>query len=183
MKRVLIVHGWGANGQSNWFPWLARQLKKSGVVAYSPNLPKSIWPNSQEWLAEMRKIAQPMDRTLSVVGHSLGSVALLRLLESFSENEKIEKAIFVSGFARDLGISALASFFSKPFDWSKIKRGAEEFFVIHSDDDPVVPFEFGKELAEKLSARFIVEHNLGHLNAGIGDCTYPLLLDLLGAKK
>lgn len=167
LKRVLILHGWGANSKSNWFPWLKKTLEERYVV-YCPDLPNSFTPKLSEWL-EAAKIARPFDETLSIVGHSLGSVLLLRLLEELGEKEKIDKAIIVSGFARDIGIPLIKGFVARPFKWEKIRKKARRFFVLHSDNDPVVPLELGKEVAQKLNAEMIIEKNGGHLNLGIDE--------------
>ncbi|MEM4166387.1 MAG: alpha/beta fold hydrolase [Candidatus Bilamarchaeaceae archaeon] len=180
---MLILHGWGANSESNWFPWLKKTLEKKGITVYAPDLPNSIWPNADEWINKIKKTASPFDNSLSIVGHSLGTVAALRTLETLDKKEKVERVILVSGFAKDLGVAPLSSFFKKPFDWKKIKQKSDSFIVIHSEDDEVVPFEYGKELAHKLDAKFITERQLGHLNAGIGNFTYPRIVELLGAKN
>jgi predicted alpha/beta hydrolase family esterase len=31
MKRVIIIHGWEASPESNWFPWLKNELEKKGI--------------------------------------------------------------------------------------------------------------------------------------------------------
>jgi len=182
MMRVLILHGWGADSTSNWFPWLKSTLEKNGFVAYCPDLPNSEMPELEEWL-KAASIARPFDSTLSVVGHSLGATAILRLLESLGEKEKIGTAVLVSGFARDLGIAEIGSFLKKPFNWEKIRKKAEKFFVLHSDNDPTVPVYFGREVADNLGGEFILEHGCEHLNAGIGNFTYPRIVELLREKS
>lgn len=182
VKRVLILHGWGADSGSNWFPWLKKTMERRGFAAYCPDLPDSEMPQLPEWL-KAAEIAKPFDSTLSAVGHSLGAVTLLRLLEGMGKKEKIDKAILVSGFARDLGIEEIRKFIEASFDWDKIRKKAKKFFVIHGANDPVVPVEFGKEVADKLAAEFILERNGWHLNAGAGDFTYPRVAELLEGKS
>ncbi len=181
MKRLLVLHGWGADSRSNWFPWLKATMEEKGHNVYCPDLPDTETPNLERWL-RAAEIAAPFDRTLSAVGHSLGGTTLLRLLEKLGESEKIETAVFVSGFAADIGIEELQNFVEKPFDWEKIRKKAKRFIVMHSDDDPVVPVALGKEIASRLKATFITEHGCGHLNAGIGDFTYPRIVDALEEK-
>src|SRR3989338_1575400 len=148
IKRVLILHGWGGNSQSNWFPWLKEELEKKGVKVYCPDLPNSESPNQQEWLDAIRKAVGKFDESLSIVGHSLGAVSILRILESLEENEKIDKAILVSGFARNLIGNDIASFFEDGFNWEKIRKKANKIIEINSDNDPYVPLEEGEKLKE-----------------------------------
>ncbi len=49
-----------------------------------------------------------------------------------------------------------SSFFGRDFDWERIRRNCVRFEVFHSDNDPYVPLEKGKELAEKLGAKFVL---------------------------
>jgi len=186
VKRVLILHGWGANSKSNWFPWLKETLEERYIV-YCPNLPNSLTPKLSEWL-EATKVARPFDENLSIVGHSLGSVLLLRLLEDLKEKEKINKAIIVSGFARSIGIPLIKEFVARPFKWEKIREKARKFFVMHSDNDPIVPLELGKEVAQKLNAELIIEKNGGHLNLGIDEngnqsFSYPRLAKIIESEE
>lgn len=181
MKRLLILHGWGADSKSNWFPWLEKIMEERGYIVYCPDLPDTETPNLERWL-KAAEIAAPFDGTLSAVGHSLGAATLLRLLERLGESERIDTAVLVSGFAADIGIEELRNFVEKPFDWEKIRKKAKRFVVMHGDDDPVVPAALGAEIASRLKATFISEHGCGHLSAGIGDFTYPRIVDALEKK-
>ncbi|MBU4141279.1 hypothetical protein KKE99_00155, partial [Patescibacteria group bacterium] len=31
-KRIFIIHGWEGAPESNWFPWLKKQLEKQGEI-------------------------------------------------------------------------------------------------------------------------------------------------------
>lgn len=183
MKRVLILHGWGADSSSNWFPWLKQQLEQKGIEVYCPDLPNSQQPKQSEWLAAIRKTVGSFDSTLSIIGHSLGAVAVPRILETLSEKEKIDKAILVSGFSQNVGIAEINDFFQKPFDWKKIRQKAKHFTVINSDDDPYVPLEFGEAVAKELGVKLTVEHKAGHINLGTGYFKYERVLQLLGDSR
>lgn len=184
MKSFLILHGWGANSRSNWFPWLKTKLEELGHKVYCPNLPNTNNPIQEEWLSMIRKLdGIKFEENLSIIGHSLGSITILRILEQLGENEteRIDKAILVSGFTRALSISELENFFSTPFNWKKIQKKANKIFVINSDNDQFFPIEEGELLAKNLNTRLIVEHGLEHINAGdLGEeFGYKRVLNLL----
>ncbi|MDO8554832.1 MAG: alpha/beta hydrolase [Candidatus Micrarchaeota archaeon] len=160
---VLIVHCWGCDCESNWFPWLKTQLEARGSKVVCPNLPNSELPNLNEWLAEIRKTVSRFNKDWILVGHSLGCPTILRLLETFDKEEKINAVILVSGFARDVGYNEMKSFIDSSFDWEKIKKTAKQFIVVHSRDDELIRFEEGEYLAKQLHAKFIVEQGLGHI--------------------
>ena len=131
MANFLILHGWGANGRSNWFPWLKTKLETLGHKVYCPNLPNTDNPDQEEWLNAIRKIdGLKFDENLSIIGHSLGSIAILRILENLADNERINKAILVSGFTRALSISELENFFKTPFNWKKIQKKANKILQL-----------------------------------------------------
>ncbi|MFH1222274.1 MAG: alpha/beta fold hydrolase [Candidatus Micrarchaeota archaeon] len=180
---MLILHGWGADSTSNWFPWLKQQLEQKGITAYCPNLPSSMLPRKAAWLEAARKAVGKYDESLSIIGHSLGAVAILRILESFGKGEKIDKAILVSGFAKNVGLLEINDFFRGAYDFVKIRKNANKFFVINSDDDPFVPLSYGEEMAKQLNAKFLVEHKAGHINAGTGHLSYQRVLELLEEKN
>jgi hypothetical protein len=179
MKRVLIIHGWGANSESNWFPWLKQELEKTKITVYCPSLPNTDHPKQSEWLAEIRKLIGKFDSKTSIVGHSLGAISILRILESLEGNESVGNAILVSGFTNDLNISEISDFFKTEFNWEKIRKKANKIIIINSDDDPFVPLEEGEKLRDNLKAEFIVEHKAGHINLGSGHFRYERILGLL----
>lgn len=77
-KRAFIIHGWEGTPDSNWFPWLADELKKKGFEAVVPQMPNADFPVAKEWLGHMQKIVGEPDENTFLVGHSLGVTAILR---------------------------------------------------------------------------------------------------------
>ncbi len=178
LKNAIIVHGWGADSQSNWFPWLAEELRKRGFSVQTPDFPNTNFPKLSGWLKYFEENVTINNDTI-LIGHSLGAPFILRLLEKFPEAQKIKAAFLVSGFERPLGFPETENFVDKPFDWEKIKKGCEKFVVIHSDNDPYVPLPIGKDLAKSLRVEPIIEHAAGHINAPGGYLSYPKLLNLI----
>lgn len=179
--RAIILHGWGGKPRGSWRGWLADQLSVLGSVSSveCPELPDADHPKQKEWIAKIREAAGKFDGETVLIGHSLGAVAILRLLETFGENEKIKGAILVCGFTNDLGIQEIKDFFKAQFDWEKIRKGAEKFVIINSDNDPYMKIDEGRILHEKLGGELIIEHNAGHINEAAGFKEYPRLLEII----
>jgi len=176
--RVLILHGWGANSQSNWFQWLKTRLENKGVKVYCPNLPDSDYPKMKEWLKVIRDAVGEFN-DLVIIGHSLGAVAIPRVLEHLSDDEKIKAGILVSGFVNNVGIEEINDFFKEKVDWAKVKSKADKFYIINSDDDPYIPLKEAELLHKKLGGELIIEKGLGHINAGSGFIEYKRVLDII----
>lgn len=176
MKNAVIIHGWGANSQSNWFPWLANELEQKGWKVAVPDFPSSENPLLSEWLDYFRSNVS-IDQDTILIGHSLGVPFILRLLEQ--SKEKIKAAFLVAGFDRPLNFSEIENFVDKPFDWKKIISSCDRFIVIASDDDPFILPAIGKDMAKHLNGKFIEEQNVGHITDLNGTFAYPHLRDLI----
>ncbi|VVB98543.1 Serine hydrolase [uncultured archaeon] len=178
--KALIVHGWGADSLSNWFPWLKNELEKLGIETLCPDLPNANFPKKDEWTASLRAQSSFLEKeNVILVGHSLGCPAILGLLEAFKKGEKARAAILVSGFEHDIGIQEIRNFTEKGFDFKKIRAACGEFRVINSDNDPFVPLEEGKQLAKSLGTALILEKGAGHINMGDGYLEYNRVLELI----
>jgi len=174
--RVLILHGWNSDSKDNWFPWLKEKLEAKGIVVYCPDLPNSDSPQQAAWLQKINKV---IDSDLVIVGHSLGTIAALRLLENLKTRQKIIATILVAGFTQDFGVKAISDFFKTPFNWNKIRKNSAKFVVISSDSDPYLPISEGQKLAENLNAEFIIEKNAGHIDIESGFSKYDRVLELV----
>ena len=177
--KVFIFHCWGGSARGCWRGWLADELRKKGIEVVAPNFPNTNTPNLDEWLAEIRKHVPKFDEDWVLVSHSLGGPTVLRLLESFGDDEKVGKIILVAAFANDPGIPEIQSFVDKEFNYEKIKSKANTRIIVNSDDDPFIELSEGERLAKLIDAKLIVEHSAGHMNEGSGHLTFPKILDLI----
>lgn len=180
--KVIIVHGWAGKPFEAWRGWLGKELRTLGFQVEAPYMPNPDDPKQEQWIAELKACIRE-SKDVILVGHSLGAVSILRLLETFKENEKIKSAILVCGFTRNLRIDAIKDFFRKPFNWEKIKQGAQQFIIINSDNDPYMSPEEGKILYENLGGQRIIEKNMGHINAAAGINKYPRVLEIIKRMK
>lgn len=178
-KRVFIIHGWEGTPDSNWFPWLKKELEIRNFDVKVPEMPNTANPMMSEWLSHLQKLVGEPDKNTYLIGHSLGVIAILRYLESLKKDQKIGGAILVAGFPESIGIPEIDNFFSKPVDFEKVKTSVNHIIAINSDNDPYVPLEQGQTLKEKLDAELIVMPNSAHLNQDAGFTELPIVLEKL----
>ncbi|MDE1852067.1 MAG: alpha/beta hydrolase, partial [Candidatus Micrarchaeota archaeon] len=57
-----------------------------------------------------------------------------------------------------------SNFYATPIEWERIRKACGSFTIISSDNDPYVDLKYGNELKEKLGAKQIIEHSMGHFN-------------------
>jgi len=173
-KRVFIIHGWEATPVDNWFPWLKEELLALGFEVSVPAMPNTRRPKQKEWLNHLVKIIGKADEQTFLVGHSLGVTIILQYLEKLPASQKIGGAILVAGPIKSIGFWETADFFSKEFNFKKIKQAARELILIYSDNDPLVPLEHGKILQKKIGAKFILIKKANHLCEGDGFFRLPM---------
>lgn len=178
MKRVVIIHGWEANRNANWFPWLASELPARGIDCDVPNMPDSGHPKKDAWVRMIASIVGDSEAETILVGHSLGCIAILQYLQSLPASKQIRGAILVSGFDGPVGFPEVDDFAVPPIDHARVMRTVREgILVVHSDNDPVVSVDLGRGLRDRLSARYLEIHQGEHLNMGSrGDFTFPELV-------
>jgi predicted alpha/beta hydrolase family esterase len=176
--RIVIIHGSFGTPEENWFPWLASELRSDGCRVLCPRLPTPEGQNLSSWKDAFNAEVGPLSPDTVLVGHSLGPGFILNLLQDTMQT--ILGTFLVSGFIGKLGIEEFdrvnESFVCRDFDWKRIKRNAGFVHVYNSDNDPYVPLERGKSLADKLGVELTILHNSGHVNLAAGFDEFPQLL-------
>jgi len=179
-NNVFIFHGTEGYPEENWFPWLKGQLEAKGCRVIVPQFPSPpvVPAKITEWFEVLKNYEQDIDENTILVGHSLGSVFALRVLEQLKHPVR---AVFLVG--TPIGVKPIAnydrdnSFSGFDFDWDKIKSNSKSFTVFHSDNDPYVGLENGKELAKELGVELTFIPNAGHFNKKAGYLSFPDLLE------
>lgn len=176
--RVFIVKSWTAPPESVWRPWLKKELEERGFQAtIVSHLPETSDTNVNEWIDGISKSIGKPDQETILVGHSLGCVSILRYLETI--DTPIAGCVFVAGFAEDVGFKEHASFFSKPLNWSKIRKNCGKFACIYSDNDPYVPIERIEAFKRELNAKTVLIKNAGHFGREENCLKLPEVLELV----
>lgn len=174
-KRAIIIHGWGASPTDHWFPWLAHELEMRGFSVAVPAMPNTNHPEMHAWGAAIATVAETPDSGLVLIGHSIGTIAALRYVESLPLEARICGAVLVAGFLENID-PELNSFFRSPFDHERIRRTCLNITAIESDNDPAVPSDSGALLRDRLGAHLITLHNAGHMNTSDGFTSFPAVL-------
>lgn len=183
-SNVFIFHGTEGYPEENWFPWLKEKLEGKDCRVFVPQFPspKREPASILEWLKVLKDYEQYIKEDTVLIGHSLGGVFTLRILEKLKHQVK---AVFLIG--TPVGIKLILnynrdnSFSSFNFDWDNIKNKSEHFFVYHSDNDPYVSLENGKQLAKELGIKLTFIPNAGHFNTKAGYTNFPDLLEKIEA--
>jgi uncharacterized protein len=188
MTKFFIIHGAYGNPEENWFPWLKQELEKEGNMVFVPKFPTPENQSLANWIEEFEDFyLNKIDEDSILIGHSLGPAFILSVLDKINLFDnlglKVKACFFVSGFLNKLGNPTFdkinETFINKDFDWKKIKRNCNKFFVIHSDNDPYIPLKEAKQLADKLDTKVIIIKGAGHFNESSGFKKFDFLLDLI----
>ena len=167
MKSVFIIHGYGADSESNWFPWLKEQLEEKGFIVQVPSLPNTDFPVIGEWVSELKKLIEKPDEDTYLVGHSLGCQVIMRYLER--ANAKVGGALFVAcplttnRMLMQEEQEILGPWLTTPINFDKVKNSTNKIISIFSDNDPFVPLDDSRTLKDKLNSKIVILKHRGHI--------------------
>lgn len=178
MKSAFIIHGSTGSKDAHWFPWLKERLEEKGLQVFLPQFPIEEGQQTlQNWLRTLEPMKEYLPDSVTI-GHSLGASFILNMLSQW--DVKIRAAFFVGGFAEKHeaeGEPDMNDFAAREFDWEKIKKNCQRFYVIHSDNDPCVPLEKAQRLAKNLGVEVILIRGGGHFQEQGGFKTFDFLLE------
>jgi predicted alpha/beta hydrolase family esterase len=172
MANIFIFHGVGGNPDENWFPWLRNELVKLNHRVFVPQFPTPENQTLDNWLKVLDEYKEYLTDDSILVGHSLGVPFALNVIERYA----VKAAFLVAGFtgkADNQFDEGMITFAQRDFDWAKIRRNCEDFFVFHSDNDPYISLDKGLELARNLDVEVTLVKGAGHFNR----TTFDLLLE------
>ncbi len=179
-SNVFIFHGTEGYPEENWFPWMKRELEKQGCKVIVPQFPSPpvVPAKIAEWFEVLKKYQHDIDENAILIGHSLGGIFTLRVLEKLGH--PVKAAFFVGapiGVRPILNYDRDEAFSGFSFDWEAIKQKAKHFAVYQSDNDPYVGLDNGKQLAANLGVALHFISRAGHFNAKAGYTKFEDLRD------
>lgn len=178
-KRAVILHGTDATPESNWFPWLKKELEIRGYEVWVPELPNNHAPDRKVYNDFL--FGQNWDFTDNIiVGHSSGAVSALNLLAD-KRCPKIKLGVMVSswshGVPEEMDYEQFIELFPpNGFDFETIKSKADKLAFIHGEKDPYCPLEQAQWLAKNCDAPIKVVQNGDHLGENYKEL--PEILDV-----
>jgi len=178
MDKVVIIHGTKGSPNGNWFPWLSRELAMKGFKVVVPEMPTPEGQSLKNWISAFQNQVGKFDDNTTLIGHSVGALFILRLLEHLPS--PIKSTVLVAGFTGAIGNPEYdllnASFVEGEYDWESIRRNAGAALVMYGDNDPYVPISQSEEIAAGLMVKPCIVAGGGHLNSEFGYSEFPLLL-------
>lgn len=176
--RILVAHGYNAAPHRHWFPWLVEQFEP-GVVTV-PALPNPTAPELEAWVDTLASAIGQVDEDTILIGHSLGSITTLRVLERMPHPWRLRGLILVAGFVSSLpNLPKLDEFTAPPIDLPALAATIENRAVFGSDNDTTVAPVFTAELAHGLDAPLTIVPGGGHFVDRLGCYSIPELLPVV----
>ena len=173
------MHGWDFKPSFAWYPWLRRELERSGFEAHTLEMPNASTPKIDEWTGHLKKEVGNVDNDTYFIGHSIACQTIMRFLETI--DAEIGGAIFVAGFFKRLTNleddpevrNTARLWLESPVDFKKARSHLSKSVAIFSDNDPFVPLDNHDDFRDKLGSEIIIQHAKGHFS-GSQDKTFEL---------
>ncbi len=186
MRNIYIIHGWDGSPDEPMLQWLKLNLEKQDNEVYVPEMPTPAAPMIEAWVGKLKEVINPSEDVI-IVGHSIGCQAVLRYVETLSENIRIAGIVLIAPWMvldeqtiKDEGeeVRGIAKpWMETPINFVKVKSHIGKVVAIFSNDDKYVPLN-QKDLFEKrLGAETIVEHGKGHFTISDGVIELPSALN------
>ncbi|GAA1969677.1 RBBP9/YdeN family alpha/beta hydrolase [Kitasatospora viridis] len=169
MSTVIVSHAITTTPDDLWYPHLKADLTADGRQVLVPALPDPNSPQPAAWAAGITGLTAAVEPAETVlVGHSLGGVNLLRVLQQHDTERRgaFAGVVLVATMAHEVGYDPLKEFFDGDFDWQRIRAAAGRVRILVAADDPVLvpePFEHVRTFVTELGATAVVLPEGGHL--------------------
>lgn len=166
--KLIFVHGFTSTPLGDWYPSIAAELQQLGADFVIPTFPETSNPKASDWVKIIgEQVDQAKGKRIVLIGHSLGTRAIELYLETTAH--QIDFVFFIAAFDNDPTNKQRAekgyqSFFEHDVDFLNIRARVNKFVVIHSPDDPDIPFSQAQNLERVLHADLINASGRGHLN-------------------
>ncbi len=179
MLNILIVHGAYGGPEKHWIPWIKEKLENHGYNVVVPRFPDPQSHDLNSWLMVFNDYRKYLDKDSLIIGHEIGSIFIFHILEELKD--KVRAVFLVSSFigkpTHEKFKVINPEFINKEFQWEKIKKSCQRFYLYHGNNDPYIPVEDAITLAENLDANLNLIRNGGHLDQNSGYLMFELLLE------
>lgn len=195
MKQVLIIHGGDSfntydeflkdliespldyerlKPYAGWKEWIVNEL--NDVDLLMPRFPNAQNAQFSEWSIYFEKILPFLGGDVILIGHSLGAMFLAKYLHEKPLSNPVRKLVLIAG-GYDEDTEGYGSFRIKSA--TDLKKSADEIHLLHSEDDPVVPYDALDKYAKDVPAAKV--HRFSDKNHFLIP-TFPELLEIIRQK-
>ena len=171
LRRAILVPRFGGDATADWYPTALSQLAALGIeIDVVSLLPEPSAPGIDETVVAIAKAVGDNPHEIAqtiLVGHSLGSRALLAYLSRHRARRTFAGLVCVAGWftVDDLNsYPALAPWVTMDLNFASIHSGAGPITVLLSDNDPFTA-DWRANAADwlgKLGATVHIAHGAGH---------------------
>ncbi|XP_036403512.1 serine hydrolase RBBP9 [Megalops cyprinoides] len=160
--KAVIVPGNGAGDveHCNWYGWAKTEINKMpDMICLLKNMPDPVTARESLWLPFMEK-EMGCDEQTVIIGHSSGAAAAMR----YAETHKVHSIVLVGAYTSDLGDKneRESGYFSRPWEWVKIRENCAHIVQFGSTDDPFLPWSEQQAVADGLQAQLHKYTDRGH---------------------
>lgn len=168
--------------RKEWKNYLASKLSARYDVLL-PLMPNATNARYQEWKIWFDNITKVLNNKIVLVGHSLGGIFLAKYLSENIFPKKIAAVILVAAPFDDsdddterAGSKESLKDFALPSSLKKLAKQCDKIYLLHSQDDPVVPFKQLEKYKNALpNAKAIVFKDRKHFNQE----TFPEIVKII----
>lgn len=196
MKQIIVIHGGTTfDTHENYISYLKNKeisleklkLRKywrdtlpekmgNDVEVLLPQMPNNTNARYEEWKIWFERMMPFFSEHIILVGHSLGGIFLAKYLSENTIPRTITATILIAAPFDDENIEESLIDFALPVSLEKFVKQSKNIFLIHSKDDPVVPFDQLRKYQQALpNAKEIVFNDREHFNQEV----FPEIIDLI----
>ncbi len=136
-------------GAGDWKQALAGDLGP-GYEVFAPAMPNKMNAKYLEWKIWFEKFIPHLNSQIILAGHSLGGTFLAKYLAENTFAKTIAAALLVAPAFDAAGTDYSMGDFIMPDNLDGFQKQAQNIFIYHSQDDPVVPFADLEKFRQRL---------------------------------
>jgi len=167
----------GLQQTPDWKMALAGDLGE-GFEVLSPRMPNGTNARYVEWHIWFERCAEFMRDGVILIGHSLGGIFLAKYLAENSLQRVVKATVLVATpFDGHFGAESLVDF-ALPDSLKRLADRGGNIYLVHSTDDPVVPFGEALKYQRSIpSAEILSFDDRGHFN----QANFPEVVQLVAS--
>lgn len=159
----------------DWKASLTQELG-DGFDVLQPRMPNGTNVRYEEWRIWFDRCAQLLNDNVILIGHSLGGIFLAKYLSENDFPKRIMATLLVAAPFDDVSTVESLNDFALPYSLQKFADQGGQIYIVHSKDDPVVPFDDVAKYQKALpDVKTLLFDDRGHFNQE----TFPELVQLI----